>query len=142
MKAVIEMPMGTRYKYEIDKKSGALVLDRPIKSRVPYNYGFIPGTLCEDGDAIDVFVASSEPIPSLAEVRIRVVGAISGLDGGKRDDKILAFVFEDKFSRDTIPMTTFVGEVKAYLETYKAGFKILDLWSASEAIKMIAKVRV
>jgi inorganic pyrophosphatase len=141
MKAVIEMPMGTRFKYEIDKITGALILDRPINAWVPYNYGFIPDTLCDDGDPIDVFVVSLEPIPSLTVVDIEIIGCIKGIDHGSSDDKILAFVSHDGFARSAILMPTLVGQVKAYLSTYKDGFKIGRLTSAAAAVDIIVEAK-
>jgi len=142
MKAVIEMPMGTRFKYEICKSTGKLLLDRPIKSKVPYNYGYIPNTLCDDGDAIDVFVVTLEPIPALTVVEIEIIGCIKGIDGGRHDDKILAFVRGDDFARAAELMPTVVGQIKAYLSTYKEGFVIGDLTSAEEAVKIVREAEL
>ncbi len=123
-KAVIEMPKGTRYKYEIDKDTGLLLLDRPIEAMVPHNYGFIPETMCEDGDALDVFVASFESIPSLATVSIEIIGYIQGKDGGKQDDKLLAYVNNDEYTKSLLQPAKFVEQCIRFLTSYKKGYVV------------------
>ena len=86
-----------RLKYELDKKTGLLKLDRVLytSTHYPANYGFIPRTYAEDGDPLDVLVLCSEAIYSLALVRCYPIGVISMLDNGARDDKIIAIPFDD-----------------------------------------------
>lgn len=95
--AVIEIPKGSKMKYELDKKTGLLKLDRVLytSTHYPSNYGFIPRTYAEDGDPLDVLVLCSEPIRSLALVRCYPIGVISMLDNGAKDDKIIAIPFEE-----------------------------------------------
>ncbi|MBQ5329799.1 MAG: inorganic diphosphatase [Oscillospiraceae bacterium] len=95
--AVIEIPKGSKMKYELDKKTGLLRLDRVLytSTHYPSNYGFIPRTYAEDGDPLDVLVMCSEPINSLALVRCYPIGVISMLDNGAKDDKIIAIPFDD-----------------------------------------------
>ena len=95
--ACIEIPQGSKNKYELDKYSGALKLDRILytSTHYPHNYGFIPKTLADDGDALDVLVISSEPIVPLALVECRPIGMLEMLDGGQRDAKILAVAVND-----------------------------------------------
>ena len=95
--AVIEIEKGSKNKYEMDKETGALRLDRILytSTHYPANYGFIPRTYADDGDPLDVLVLCSEAIRPMSLVRVYPVGYITMLDNGKRDDKILAIPFED-----------------------------------------------
>lgn len=95
--AVIEIEKGSKMKYELDKKTGFLMLDRVLytSTHYPANYGFIPRTYAEDGDPLDVLVLCSESICSLALVKCYPIGVISMLDNGARDDKIIAIPFND-----------------------------------------------
>ena len=95
--AVIEIEKGSKNKYEMDKETGALRLDRILytSTHYPANYGCIPRTYADDGDPLDVLVLCSEPIRPLSLVRVYPVGYFTMRDGGKLDDKILAIPFED-----------------------------------------------
>ena len=95
--AVIEIPMGSSVKYELDKDTGLLRLDRILYSAVfyPANYGFIPQTLAEDGDPLDVLVLCQEPVAPLTLVNSRAIGLMTMMDSGKRDHKILAVAIHD-----------------------------------------------
>lgn len=90
--AVIEIPMGSSVKYELDKTTGLLKLDRILYSAVfyPANYGFIPQTYAEDDDPLDVLVLCQEPVVPLTLVRARAIGLMTMVDSGKKDHKILA----------------------------------------------------
>ncbi len=95
--AVIEIPMGSSVKYELDKKTGLLKLDRVLYSAVyyPANYGFIPQTLAEDDDPLDVLVLCQEPVAPLTLVHARAIGLMTMIDTGRRDHKILAVATND-----------------------------------------------
>lgn len=95
--AVIEIEKGSKNKYEMDKETGALRLDRILytSTHYPANYGFIPRSYAEDGDPLDVLVLCSEAIRPMSLVRVYPIGYITMLDSGKRDDKILAIPFGD-----------------------------------------------
>jgi inorganic pyrophosphatase len=95
--AVIEIPMGSSVKYELDKKTGLLRLDRVLYSAVyyPANYGFIPQTLAEDDDPLDVLVLCQEPVAPLTLVRARAIGLMTMMDTGKADHKVLAVAVDD-----------------------------------------------
>jgi inorganic pyrophosphatase len=95
--ALVEIPMGSSVKYELDKKTGLLRVDRVLYSAVyyPANYGFIPQTFAEDDDPLDVLVLCQEPIAPLALVTSRVIGLMTMIDGGKKDHKILAVAVDD-----------------------------------------------
>jgi inorganic pyrophosphatase len=94
---VIEIPMGSSVKYELDKETGMLRLDRILYSAVyyPANYGFIPQTLAEDDDPIDVLVLCQEPVAPLTLVSARAIGLMTMIDSGKRDHKVLAVAVND-----------------------------------------------
>lgn len=119
-RAIVEMPLGTRYKYEVDKRTGLLVLDRPIDCEVPYNYGYIPGTLSEDGDPLDVFILSNEPIPPLTEVKIIPWDVIHCIDKDVNDEKIIGLISGDNI--DDFYM--FEVEIERYLAKYKSGIRV------------------
>ncbi len=95
--AVIEIPMGSSVKYELDKRTGLLRLDRVLYSAVyyPANYGFIPQTLAEDDDPLDVLVLCQEPVAPLTLVQARAIGLMTMIDTGKQDHKILAVAVND-----------------------------------------------
>lgn len=95
--AVIEIPTGSSIKYELDKQTGLLKLDRILYSAVyyPANYGFIPQTLAEDDDPIDVLVLCQEAVAPLTLVHARAIGLMTMIDGGKRDHKVLAVAVDD-----------------------------------------------
>ena len=95
--AVIEIPQGSKKKYELDKETGLIILDRVLhtSTHYPANYGFIPRTYGDDGDPLDVLVVCSESIDPMTLVRCYPIGYISMLDGGKNDEKIIAIPFSD-----------------------------------------------
>jgi len=95
--ALIEIPEGSKSKYEIDKKTGLLKLDRVIYSsfHYPVNYGFIPQTLGKDGDPLDILVMCSEAIQPLCLVEAYVIGNMQMIDTGLIDDKIIAVAVHD-----------------------------------------------
>ena len=94
---IIEIPMGSSVKYELDKETGLLKLDRILYSAVyyPANYGFIPQTLAEDDDALDVLVLCQEAVAPRTIVHARAIGLMSMIDSGKPDHKILAVALHD-----------------------------------------------
>jgi inorganic pyrophosphatase len=95
--ALVEIPMGSSVKYELDKKTGLLRLDRVLYSAVyyPANYGFIPQTYAEDDDPLDVLVLCQEAVIPLTLVTARVIGLMTMVDSGKYDHKILAVAVND-----------------------------------------------
>ncbi len=125
VQAIIEIPRGSKAKFEIDKSSNLVKLDRVLYSAVhyPQNYGLIPQTYCEDGDDLDVLVLCSEVLPPLCLVEVRVVGVMGMVDGGEADDKIIAVATKDpnvKHINDLsdIPQHT-LDEIKQFFEEYK-----------------------
>ena len=123
--ALIEISQGSRTKYEIDKTTGLLKLDRVIYSsfHYPVNYGFIPQTLGHDGDPLDILVLCSQSIQSLCLVQATVIGNMQMIDSGEKDDKIIAVATKDPSvnhirSIDEMPRH-FINELRNYFEQYK-----------------------
>ena len=122
---LIEISQGSRTKYEIDKETGLLVLDRVIYSsfHYPVNYGFIPQTLGWDGDPLDILVFCSQSIQPLCLVEARVIGNMQMVDSGEHDDKIIAVATNDPsvnhiHSIEALP-PHFISELRNYFEQYK-----------------------
>lgn len=122
---VIEIPRGSKVKYELDKPSGHLRVDRVLYSSViyPCNYGFLPRTYCEDGDPLDVLVLGSEPVVPLSILTARAIGVMHMKDEGQRDDKIIAVHTTDPSMAvyrdiEELPKHLF-REIKKFFETYK-----------------------
>lgn len=126
VRAIIEIPMGSKQKYEIDKESGLLALDRVLSSAVfyPANYGFLPQTYCDDKDPLDIFVLGQAPVVPLSIMNARVVGAMKMIDGGEADDKILAVHADDpQFKHiETLDQINphVLREIEQFFKTYKA----------------------
>ena len=100
--SVIEIEKGSKNKYELDKETGYLILDRILytSTHYPANYGFIPRTYADDGDPLDVLLLCSEPVVPLTMVRSFPIGVISMVDGGSRDEKIIALPYGDPTYKD------------------------------------------
>lgn len=128
-KALIEINQGSRSKYEIDKETGFLTLDRELLMPYPANYGFIPKTFSYDGDALDIFVVSHYPINPLTVVRYDVVGLVLMTDRGVIDNKILAKLpgYNGK-----IP----IDEIEFFLTKYKTGVDIMDIIISPEEAEL------
>ncbi len=95
--AVVEIKKGSKKKYELDKETGLIILDRILytSTHYPANYGFIPHTLADDGDPLDVLILCNEEIDPLVMVRCYPIGVINMRDNGRDDQKIIAIPFED-----------------------------------------------
>lgn len=123
--AVIEIPQGSRQKYEIDKPSGLLKLDRVIYSSFyyPVNYGFIPQSYGGDKDPLDILVISSVSIQPLCLVQAKVIGVMQMIDGGDADDKIIAVANNDPgvtYINNIEEMPKhFFSELRQFFEEYK-----------------------
>jgi inorganic pyrophosphatase len=123
--AVIEIPLGSNVKYELDKATGLLKVDRIIHSAVfyPANYGFIPQTYAEDNDPLDVLVLCQEPVQPLALIKARAIGLMTMIDSGASDDKVIAVATNDpEFSdyleaRDLPPHRLLV--LRRFFQDYK-----------------------
>ena len=145
--ALIEIPQGSKTKYEVDKKTGLLKLDRVIYSsfHYPVNYGFIPKTFGKDGDPLDILVMCSEAIQPLCLVEAYVIGNMQMIDTGMIDDKIIAVASND-------PSVNYIKEIedvpehfftvlKNYFEQYKVlenkVVEINDFQNRTEAYEVI-----
>lgn len=129
MIAIVEMPQGTTHKYEQDKVDGLLTLDRVLNQPIPYNYGYIPGTLCGDGDPLDVFVLGNIPIYPLTKVKITPVAVLKCIDNGHSDDKLIAIIESSNW-----PNSVGIDIVRTYLTSYKKGFEILEVGDKNTAL--------
>ena len=122
---IIEIPKNTRAKYELDKESGLLKMDRVLYSSMyyPANYGFIPQTYCDDKDPLDILVLSQITIVPMCIVSARVIGVMRMLDGGELDDKIIAVAEEDMSVNHINDISElpahFFKELKNFFEDYK-----------------------
>ena len=94
---VVEISKGSKKKYELDKETGLIILDRILytSTHYPANYGFIPRTLGDDGDPLDVLLICAEPLEPMSLVRAYPIGVISMIDNGKNDEKIIAIPYND-----------------------------------------------
>ena len=123
--AVIEIPSGSRNKYELDKDSGLLRLDRVLYSAVHYpgDYGFIPRTLHEDGDPCDILVLVNEPTFPGCQIDARPIGVLMMLDRGEPDDKILAVPSNDPYYSEYFDIADipqhYLKEVEHFFHIYK-----------------------
>jgi inorganic pyrophosphatase len=126
--ALIEIPQGSRCKYEIDKETGLLKLDRVIYSsfHYPVNYGFIPRTLGEDGDPLDILVICSESIQPLCLVQATVIGNMQMIDSGEKDDKIIAVATKDPSVNHIRNIAELPAHFKAVLKNYFEQYKVLE----------------
>ena len=123
--AVVEIPEGSKVKYELDKATGLLRADRVLYSAVHYpaNYGFIPQTYCGDGDPLDVLLLCQQPLVPLSLARCRAIGVIPMTDDRGPDDKIIAVHVDDpQFSHyhdiDELPPHT-LAELERFFLDYK-----------------------
>lgn len=123
--AIIEIPKGSNNKYEIDKETGLIALDRANYSSSPYpiDYGFLPRTLWDDGDALDVMVLTTWPIQVGVVARVRPVAVMEMIDNGTSDYKILAVPRDDRRWDDVQDLSDInkhtLHELKHFFETYK-----------------------
>jgi NRAMP (natural resistance-associated macrophage protein)-like metal ion transporter len=125
VRSIIEIPKGSKGKYELDKESGLLRLDRVLFSSVHYpaNYGFIPQTYCDDHDPLDILVICSIDVFAMSIIEAKVIGAMEMVDSEERDDKIIAVARNDmsvNYINDIseLPPHTLV-ELKRFFEDYK-----------------------
>lgn len=145
--AIIEIPKGSKAKYEIDKESGLMKLDRVLFSSViyPANYGFIPQTYCDDKDPLDILVLSSVDVYPMTLIEAQVIGVMHMIDNGEQDDKIIAVAKNDmsvNYIKDLseLPPHT-MTEIVRFFQDYKAledkNVTIEQLLDRSYALKVI-----
>ncbi len=148
---IIEIPKGSNNKYEIDKATGLIKLDRANYSTAPfpYDYGFVPQTLWEDNDALDVIVLTTFPLQTGILVQVRPVAVMEMIDSSESDYKIIAVPTEDKRWEDVQDLGDInkhtLKEFQHFLETYKvlkgkpAAVEITSIKGKAEAIAAINK---
>jgi len=146
--AIIEIPKGSKGKFELDKETGLIMLDRVLYSAVHYpaNYGFIPQTYCEDKDPLDILVITSIELPPLCMIQARVIGVMRMIDQGEADDKIIAVAQNDMAQShihnifDLPPHTS--KEIKRFFEDYKAlenkEVSVEDMQGRQKAYEIVA----
>ncbi len=125
MNVIIEIPKDSKNKYEIDKETGIIALDRVLHTAqiYPFDYGFVPQTLWDDGDALDVIVLTTQPLLPGILVHARPIGILPMVDGGDKDEKVLAVPVSDpRFAQykdiaDVNPHT--LKEISHFFLTYK-----------------------
>jgi inorganic pyrophosphatase len=123
--AIIEIPTGSKIKYELDKASGLLIVDRVLFSSVHYpaNYGFVPRTYCDDGDPLDILVYCQEAIQPLAIMRAKIIGVMKMRDDKGEDDKLIAVHADDPEYADYADVSEMpshrMRELKRFFEDYK-----------------------
>ena len=150
--AVIEIPQGSHAKYEIDKESGLLMLDRIIYSSFyyPCNYGFIPQSYGGDKDPLDILVITSLPVQPLCLMEAKVIGVMQMIDGGEADDKIIAVANTDPstnhFNNIEELQPHFFSELRHFFEEYKKlenkTVKVEEFQNKAMAIRIIEEAIV
>ena len=144
---IIEVPKGSKNKYELDKETGLLRLDRVLYSAVHYpaDYGFIPRTYCDDGDPLDALVLSQEPVHPLTIVEARAIGVMRMRDEKGIDDKIVAVSVRDPAfaaytDKSQLPAHMLV-EIRRFFEDYKVlehkQVVVEDLLGVPDAVRII-----
>ena len=145
---VVEIPAGSTLKVEWDRKNAAFVLDRvePAIFAKPVNYGFIPGTLDEDGDELDTLVATDEPIPTGVYLEAKVIGVLNFEDDGEWDYKVVCVPADDRNTGDSINSLDDLGErwkqkiehhFAHYKDLKKPGSTTVHGWGDVEAAKKV-----
>lgn len=147
--AVIEIPKGSKTKYELDKESGLLILDRILytSTHYPANYGFIPRTLADDGDPLDVLILCSEELLPLSMVKCYPIGVIIMIDSGCLDEKIIAIPCNDPTYNTyhdikKLPMHIFdemIHFFKVYKQLENKETAVEEIQSRKEAVNIIQK---
>jgi len=126
--AIIEIAKGSKVKYEIDKETGLLKVDRVLYSSVVYpaNYGFVPRSFAADGDPLDVLVLMQEPVQPLSIVRIRPIGMMAMVDQGQDDVKVICVHLDDPEYRDYRHINDLPRHRLAELHRFFSDYKLLE----------------
>ena len=147
--AVVEITKGSKMKYELDKETGLLVLDRILhtSTHYPANYGLIPRTLAGDGDPMDVLILSSEPLLPLSLVRCYPIGVIVMNDNGSTDEKIIAIPFSDPTYNDYKSIRDLPSHIyeemqhffRVYKELENKPTSVSETFDVDVAVKIVQK---
>ena len=126
--AIIEIPTGSKAKYELDKESGLLKLDRVLFSAVHYpaNYGFIPKTYCDDGDPLDILVLCSVDVQPLCLIEAKVIGVMRMIDQGEGDDKIISVAKNDKSINHINDISELPEHILQQIHRFFSDYKVLE----------------
>jgi inorganic pyrophosphatase len=126
--AIIEISTGSKVKYELDKKSGLLLVDRILFSAVHYpaNYGFVPRTYCDDGDPLDILVLCQEPIQPLSIMQAKVIGVMKMRDDKGEDDKLIAVHADDPSYADYSDVNEIAPHRLRELQRFFQDYKTLE----------------
>ncbi|PKN53792.1 MAG: inorganic pyrophosphatase [Deltaproteobacteria bacterium HGW-Deltaproteobacteria-14] len=126
--AVIEIPKGSKVKYELDKPSGMLRVDRILYSSViyPSNYGFVPRSYCDDGDPLDVLVLGNEPVVPMTLIQARAIGVMQMVDEGQADDKIIAVHINDPAFSDYTDVSQLPSHTFREIQRFFVDYKVLE----------------
>lgn len=126
--AVVEIPMGSRVKYELDKPTGLLRMDRILYGSLhyPVNYGFIPQTLDSDGDPLDILVLCSERLEPLSLVEVRIIGVMQMIDSDTNDDKIIAVPLKDMELEHVQGLKNLSPHGMVMLKNFFESYKVLE----------------
>jgi len=127
-RCVIEIPKGSKIKYEIDKRTGLLWLDRVLHSAVHYpaNYGFLPQTFCEDGDPLDVLVLGQEAVVPLCILRGKAIGILTMSDDKGPDDKVIAVHVDDPEYADYRDISELPAHRMKEIQRFFLDYKVLE----------------
>ncbi len=150
--AIIEIPYGSNIKYEVDKESGVVMVDRVLYGAMfyPANYGFVPNTLADDGDPADILVLNEYPLQAGSVIKCRLIGVLVMEDESGMDEKLLAVPiskidprYDNIKSLQDLPKIT-LDRIKNFFETYKAlepnkWVKVKDYRDINEAEKILKK---
>ncbi len=147
--AVIEIPKGSKVKYELDKATGLIRVDRVLYSSVVYpaNYGFIPRTLGDDNDPLDVLVLMQEPVVPLSVLRVRPIGMMTMVDHGQNDEKIICIHLDDPEYREYVAIQQLpshrLTELRRFFEDYKKleakEVAVHDFFGPVEAVEAVRR---
>ena len=149
--AIIEIPMGTKNKFEVNKETGRITLDRVLYSALSYpgEYGFIENTLADDKDPLDILVLSSYPTFPGCAVSARVLGYLKVIDNGENDEKVIAVVDKDPRFDDINSLNDLTEHQKAEIKDFFQNYKTLqnikvetkDFYPLEETIELINKCK-
>ncbi len=147
--AIVEIPKDSKIKYELDKTTGLLKVDRFLYSAVHYpgDYGFVPRTLWDDNDPLDIIILTGRPLYPMTLAKVRVIGVLRMIDSDEKDDKIVAVYDEDPRYKEYQDIKDvpehIIEELKHFFETYKhlqgKQCKILEVLGKEDALKDVGR---